>query len=93
MPLNTCLVTTALAGVSVLPSAQVMTAWALGVTRSSRHSVKTRSGRPMRTYSLPYPRGEENNAHCFDENNEVKEQRLVLDVVEIIRQLLTRVLL
>ena len=82
--------TTALPGVSVLPGAQVVTAWALRVK-----PVKSVGGDGLCArirHVLPYPRGEENNAHCFDENNEVKEQRLVLDVVEIIRQLLTRVL-
>ena len=83
--------TTALPGVSVLPGAQVVTAWALGVSRSSRALGQDGLCARIRRV-LPYPRGEENNAHCFDENNEVKEQRLVLDIVEIIRQLLTRVL-
>ena len=82
--------TTALPGVSVLPGAQVVTAWALGVKPVEWVG---RDGLCARIrHVLPYPRGEENNAHCFDENNEVKEQRLVLDVVEIIRQLLTRIL-
>ena len=84
--------TTALPGVSVLPSVQVMPASVWGGEPVSSRALG-RGGLCARIRRvLPYPRGEENNAHCFDENNEVEEQRLVLDVVEIIRQLLTRVL-
>ena len=63
----------------------------VNVVRSIKHSVGTAYAHVFR-HVLPYSRREENNAYCFDENNEVKEQRLVLDVVEIVRQLLTRVL-